>query len=163
MAQSSEVRAKKAYETFCAYFDGRNLKYDKESSEDGAYRINISGKGDDLTMKFLIVINPKYDLISILSQMPFNIDEDKLAYGAIATSIITDNLREGSFDFNVKTGAIYYRITSSYSQMEVTKELCAHLFEISTYTVDRYNDKLFMFAKGAMSTEEIYDFVHSDK
>jgi hypothetical protein len=159
MAQSSEVRAKKAYETFCAYFDGRNLKYDKEESQDGSYKINISGKGDDLTMKFLIVVNPKYDLISILSQMPFNVEEDKLVEGAIATAIITDNLREGSFDFNIDSGAIFFRITSSYMGMDVSKDLCAHLFEISTYTVDRYNDKLFMLAKGGYSTAELYKFV----
>ncbi len=153
-----ERRTKSAFDTFCAYFDGRNLKYTTETTETG-YKISISGKGDDLTMSFNIYFNSKYQLISILSQMPFNVEKEKIADGAVACAIITDNLREGSFDFNIDSGAIFFRITSSYMGMEVSHDLCAHMFEISTYTVDRYNDKLFMLAKGGYSTSELYKFV----
>ena len=153
-----EKRAEQAFKVFCGYFDGRNLKYTTEKTETG-YKINISGKGDDLNMSFGIYFNAKYQLISVLSQMPFNVEKDRIADGAVACAIITDNLREGSFDFNLDSGAIFFRITSSFMGMDVSKDLCAHLFEISTYTVDRYNDKLFMLAKGAYSTSELYKFV----
>ena len=163
MANNNEIRAKNAFETFCAYFDGRGLKYDRNDGGDGNYSISISGKGKDLSMNFFIAISAKNELLSILSEMPFTFEQNKIVEGVIATTIVTDLLREGSFDFDIKSGRIFYRLTTSFNQMEVTKELCAHMFEISTYTVDRYNDKLFMVAKGAMSSEEFYNFVHSNE
>ncbi|MBQ8882588.1 MAG: hypothetical protein IJY70_04260 [Clostridia bacterium] len=111
-------------------------------------------------MNFSIFFDIKNELISLLSQMPFDFDKEKVVEGALACAIVSDSLREGSFDFNIQNGRVFYRLTNTVEGMTVSRELCAHIFEISTYTVDKYNDKLFMVAKGAMSPQEFYNTVN---
>ena len=154
---TAEQRMNKAFKTFCAYLDGRNLKYDTEKTESGSSKISLSGKGKDLTISFSIFFDVKNELISLLSQMPFDFKSDKMIEGALACAIVSDNLREGSFDFNIANGRVFYRLTNTVKGMDVSRELCEHIFEISTLTVDNYNDKLFMVAKGMMTTQEFYD------
>ena len=151
------ARMKNAFKKFCAYLDGRQLKYQTEETETGNFKITLSGKGKDLTMNFSIFFDIKNELISLLSQLPFDFEQEKVVEGALACAIVSDNLREGSFDFNIQNGRCFFRLTNTVKGMDVSKELCEYIFEIATYTVDKYNDKLFMVSNGAMTPHEFYD------
>ena len=66
---------------------------------------------------------------------------------------------DGSFDYDFITGSIIFRLTSSYRESLIGKELLAYMLMCACYTIDEYNDKFLMVAKNEMTIEEILDFV----
>ena len=154
---TAQQRMNDAFKKFKDYFDGRGLKYGTEKSPSGNDVIEIGGKGKDLSMNFKITFDVKNEAIVLYSPMPFNFDEEKMVEGALVCSMLTDRFREGSFDFNVTQGSITFRLVNVVMGMTVSSELCAHMFELAVHTVDLYNDKLFMVAKGMLTPQEFYD------
>ena len=61
----------------------------------------------------------------------------------------------GSFDFNPATGGLFFRLTCSYRDSLISKAVYEYMLLVSCGTVDEYNDKLLMIAKGNMSLEEL--------
>ena len=74
-------------------------------------------------------------------------------------SYANNSLVDGSFDYNYLTGHIVFRMTSSYRESLVGKELFEYMLYCSCFTVDEYNDKFLMIAKSDMSNEEIVKYL----
>lgn len=144
-------QAKAVYSTILSVLDGRGWKYDQEEEKNTIF---LKLSGDDLPMDFVIRVLEEQQVISIISFMPTSMPEDKRVEGAIATTIITNQLADGSFDYDVSNGAIMYRITSSFKDSLIGEKLIGYMIDVSALTVDEYNDKLFMLAKGVLSLED---------
>ena len=144
-------QANAVYNTILSVLDGRSWKYDKKE-EDRVIFLKVTG--DDLPMDFVIRVLDEQQVISIISFMPTSRPEDKRVEGAIATTIITNQLADGSFDYDVSDGTIMFRITSSFKDSLIGETLIQYMIDISASTVDAYNDKLFMLAKGVLSLED---------
>ncbi len=154
---SSEVNmelAKRTFDTLVNMFETRNLKYDKNEEE----LIVRSGiKGDDLPIDFIVVVKPKNEVVQFLSKLPFNMPEDKIIDGAIAASAANYGLVDGSFDYNVMDGSIIFRLTSSYRDSILSEDLFEYMIMVSAATIDEYNDKFFMLAKGMIDIQKFIE------
>lgn len=154
---SSEVNmelAKRTFDTLVNMFETRNLKYDKNEEE----LIVRSGiKGDDLPIDFIVVVKPKNEVVQFLSKLPFNMPEDKVIDGAIAASAANYGLVDGSFDYNVMDGSIIFRLTSSYRDSILSEDLFEYMIMVSAATIDEYNDKFFMLAKGMIDIQKFIE------
>ena len=96
---SEELNMKQAqnvYETVCATLDARDWKYTRHDED---LAITCGVRGDDLPMDLVIIVNPKAQVVSVISQMPFKIPEDKRAEIAMAVCIANYGLVNGTFDF----------------------------------------------------------------
>lgn len=144
-------QANAVYSTILSVLDGRNWKYDQK---EGERVIFLKLNGDDLPMDFVIRVLEEQQVISIISFMPTSMPEDKRVEGAIATAIITNKLADGSFDFDISDGTIMFRITSSFRSSLIGETLIKYMIDVSSATVDEYNDKFFMLAKGVLSLED---------
>ncbi len=155
MATDKELKlAKSAYDNLCAIFDANNWKYKKD---DDALTLGIGMNGDDIPMYFEITCDADRQIISIISQLPFKMDEDKRIEGALATSYINYVLSDGNFDYNVLEGDILFRLTASFRESLIGKSLLEYMLELAICMVDQFNDSLLMLSKGQLSLEEFIE------
>lgn len=151
MAEEKFERAQKVYETLCANLDSKKWHYENNDEE---LKIECGVQGDDLPMELTIKIDVNRQLIMLLSHLPFVVSEDKRFDVAIATSVVNNGLVDGSFDFDITNGHMFFRMTSSFIESDIGSELFTYMISVSCATIDEYNDKIFMLAKGMMSIED---------
>ena len=141
-------QAKTVYQTLCQALDARKWRYQKNEAE---LTIEGGAQGEDLPMPIFIRVDPSLALITLLSHMPFPTPEEKRLEMAAGVSVVNFRLVDGSFDYNVKTGNLVFRMTTSFRESIVGAEVFNHMIGLSLFTVDRYNDKFLMLAKGLVT------------
>lgn len=151
MADEKLERAQKVYGTMCSTLDSHGWHYKKD--EEGL-SIECGAQGDDLPMEITIKVDAERQLILLLSHLPFVISEDKRLDVAIAVSAVNDKLVDGSFDYSIADGHMFFRMTSSFIESEIGNELFTYMLMVSCHTIDEYNDKFLMLGKGMMSIED---------
>lgn len=145
------------YDTICKMFDEKGFHY-KRFDEDLA--INCTVRGDDIPMELIFMVRADRQIVQLHSPMPFTVPEDKRVDIALATTVVNNMLIDGSFDFDFSKGKISFRLTASYIESILGKELFEYMLMVSAATIDEYNDKFMMMAKGMMSFEQ---FLNSNK
>jgi hypothetical protein len=119
-------------------------------------------KGEDLPIEFLLLVKPKNQVVQFISTLPFNMPEDKRVEGAIAVSVANYGLVDGSFDYDISDGEIRYRLTSSYRESILSDDLFEYMIMCAASTVDDYNDRFFMLAKGMIDVEKFVELENND-
>ncbi len=145
-------KAKKVFSTICRTLDKEEWKYDKDEEN---LIIESGAQGDDLPMKFRIIVNAENMLTSFISHIPVVIQEDKRLDIAVAVSIINNRIVDGSFDYDITSGHIFFRLTNSYIDCELGEDVFWYMLHCSLSTIDEYNDKFLMLAKGMITIEQL--------
>ena len=143
-----------AYVAFLDALNQRKWSYDRNDDE---LRIDIGVTGEDLPMDLIVRFDTEYQIIRLQSLIPFKMDESKRIEGSLATNYINYSLAVGSFDYNVTDGAIAFRLVQSFRNSYISSEICNYLIDVACYTIDKYNDKLFMLSKGNISMSEFIE------
>lgn len=148
-------QAKAVYETICKALDARSWNY-KRFDED--MTISCGARGEDLPMDILIVVNPRAQVVSVISPMPYKIAEEKRVDGALAVCIANYGLVNGSFDYDLSDGEIRFRMVSSFRESILSEELFDYMIMVTATTVDDYNDKFLMISKGMFTIEQFVEW-----
>ena len=157
MAELNMAKAKETYSVLCRMLDSREWHYDK-IEEDLVIKSGV--KGDDFPIDFIMRVNPRNEIVSFLSWMPFKVDESKRVDMALAVCAANYGLADGSFDFDLSDGTILFRLTSSYRGSILSEDLFEYMLMIAAATVDKYNDKFFMVSKGMITVQQ---FIESEQ
>lgn len=161
---AEEINMKNAKEVFDTLVKALNdLDWKFRKNEDDL--VIISGaKGDDIPIEFIVKVNPKNEVVQFLSKLPFNMPEDKRVDGAIAVCAANWTILDGSFDYDIREGEIIFRMTSSYrgsifseNVIFITKDLFEYMIMVAASTIDKYNDKFLMIAKGRMTVQQFIE------
>lgn len=156
MAEEKEImQAKATFDTLCNMLT--ETKWHYEADEDN-FVIKCGARGEDLPIELIIKVDPERLIISLLSQLPFQVPENKRVEMALAVSIANYGLVDGSFDYNFANGSIVFRMTSSFMESLIGKELFEYMLFVSCGVVDRFNDKFLMIIKDKMTIEELIKF-----
>jgi len=148
------IKAKEVYDTIVSMMDAIGWKYEKHEED---LVIKSGAQGDDLPMDLLLIVDPKSQIVQLISRMPFNVPEDKRFDAAVAICVANYGLKDGSFDYDINDGEIRFRLTSSYRESILSKELFVYMIGVSIGTIDQYNDKFFMLSKGVMSIQQFIE------
>ncbi|MBQ8515797.1 MAG: YbjN domain-containing protein [Ruminococcus sp.] len=151
--------AQSTYATVCKMFDAQGWHYDRHDDD---LVIHATMRGDDLPIEFLVIVDADRQLVSFISPMPFEVNEDKRMDMAIAVTVANYGLADGSFDYNLADGSIRFRMTSSFRESILGAELFEYMVFVACKTVDVYNDKFLMLAKGMMDIEKFIEMEMSD-
>lgn len=154
--QQSIKLAKQNYNALCAMLDSIKWKYQK--FDENLY-IDCSARGDDLAINVRIKFNTELELVTLYSPMPFDVEPAMRKKMAIAVSRANYGMVDGSFDYNEDNGKIIFRMTSSYSDSLLSKELFEYMLIVSCRTVDDYNDKFLDVCNKNMSIDQIINFI----
>ena len=144
--------------TVCEMLDDRQWRYQKDAEK---LKINCSATGDDLPIDIRFHVDAERDLVMFLSSLNFSVPEEMRETMVKAVSMINYSMVAGSFDFNPATGGLWFRLTSSYRDSLISKAVYDYMLGVSCSTVDEYNDKLLMIAKGNMSLQELKAFIEN--
>ena len=151
MADAQEIkRAQETYATLCSFLesDGWPVKKDDEN-----LTIDTSARGNDLAMPLTVKVRTDRQLVWLLSALPFEIPADKRLEIAAAASIVNFRLINGTFEFNIQTGKLYFRMTNSFIDTTLSPEIFKYMLYCSCSTVDDYNDKFEALAKGEIGVD----------
>lgn len=146
--------AQQVYRTLCAALDNRQWTYGKEEEE---LLVRFSVNGEDLPMRFIIVVDAERQQVRLLVAMPFAMSEDKRVEGAIAVCAVSGHLADGSFDYDIAEGRILYRQVASYAGSQVGEGLFQYLISCACQTVDEYNEQFLALDKGLISIADFID------
>ena len=150
MAIDKIASAKKTFATLCSMLDNNEWKYEKDEEN---LCIDCGAQGEDLPMPINIRIDTERQLILLLSHIPFSVNEDKRMETAIAVSIVNNRLVDGNFDYDITEGDLYFRMTNSFIDSEISEEAFKYMLYCSCMTIDEYNDKFLMLSKGLLPLE----------
>ena len=158
MATDKELRqAQNVYKIACDTLDDMGWVYNKDES---ILEIYTGAGGDDHTISIRICVEPEKNLVTILSEIEIGSDKDSMVPVSIAVSLINNRLVDGSFDYNILTGQMFFRITSSYKNSLISKEVFDYMVYIVCHTVDEYDGKLISLSKGEMNFDEFVEFIN---
>ena len=141
-------RATRTYNTLCASLDRRGWVYDRDDSK---LTVKSGASGDDLPMDLLFSIDTERQLVQMFSPISFTVNEDKRIDFSVAVTAINSSLVDGCVDYNITNGMLMFRITSSFIGSELSEDVFSYMLYCICSTVDEYNDKLLMLAKGELS------------
>lgn len=147
-------KAREVYNTLIAMLEEKNWKYDTEEEK---FLIHSSMSGEDFPITYIMLVDPKHEVVQFLSKLPGEMPEDKRVEGALAVCAANYGLCEGSFDYNLSDGAIFFRLTSNYSDSMISKTSLEHIMFVSAFTVDRYNDRFFLLSKGTINLQQFME------
>ena len=147
--------AQSVYETACRALDAREWKY-KRHDEDLV--LSCGARGEDLPMDILIMVNAKAQVVSVISQLPFKMSEEKRVDGALAVCVANYGLVNGTFDYDISDGEIRFRIVSSFRESILSEELINYMVMITAGTVDEYNDKFLALSTGIMDFQKFVEW-----
>ncbi len=145
------VQAKATYDTFCRMLDNNDWNYKKNEEK---LTIECGAQGDDLPMEITVKVDADRQVVMVLSHLPFVIKEDKRLEVAIAVSAINNALVDGCFDYDLANGRLYFRMTNSFLQSTLGEDAFKYLLYCSCQTIDEYNDRFLMLAKGMLTIEQ---------
>lgn len=152
MADEKQMKSAEAtYKLLCQMLDENDWKYEKN---DEKMVVHFIVQGDDIPMDFIAAIDADRYLIRIMSRLPFNFGEDARVAGAIVTGQVNYKLAEGSFEYDYTDGEVRFKLTSSYRDSLISKDLFNYMIQLACWTVDKYNDQFLLVAKGLLSADE---------
>jgi hypothetical protein len=147
--------AKSVYETACSALTNRDWKYTRHDDD---LTLSFGARGDDLPMDFVLMVNPRAQVISLFSPLPYKVAEEKRVEAALAVSVANYGLINGCFDYDLSDGEIRFRMCSSFRDSLIGEELINYMVVASAGTVDDYNDKFLMISKGIWGIEQFIEW-----
>lgn len=154
MEELNMAKAQEVFDLLCRTLDNRGLRYDKIEED---LMIKSVVNGEDIPIHFYMRVNPRNELVSFISWLPFKVQEDKRLDMALAICATNYGFADGCFDYNIEDGTIIFRLTSSYKDSMLSEALIDYMFMLSALTVDSYNDKYLMISKGLMTVQQFIE------
>ena len=145
------AQAKVAFDTFCRMLDNNEWSYNKNEEK---LMIESGAQGDDLPMEITVRIDADRQVVLVLSHLPFVIQEDKRLELAIAVSAVNNALVDGCFDYDLANGHVFFRMTNSFLESTLGEDVFKYMLYCSCQTIDEYNDRFLMLAKGMLTIEQ---------
>ena len=145
-------KARSVYDTVLKALDRMNWKYEMEESE---LAITTGAKGSDLPIDILIRVLPESEVVSLHVPFTYDVPDEHSIDVAIALSIANYGLIRGCFDYDITTGDIRFRIAAPFNGDTVLSEdVIEMLILMAATTVDTYQTKLLMVAKGVVTPSQ---------
>lgn len=148
-------QAQSVYETMCRSLENRDWKFTRHDED---LTVSCTVRGDDIPMDMVFIVNPRAQVVSLYSVMPFKIEEDKRMEAALAVCAANYGLVNGTFDYDLSDGEIRFRVVSSYRESILGEEVFNYMLVIASGTVDEYNDKFLMLSKGMLSVQQFMEW-----
>ena len=135
---------KKVFKLLCSMLDSIGWTYDKMEEK---LAIETSARGDDFPIHIRIGID----------------DDHKRQEGAVCAGAANYRIVDGAFDYDVRDGQILYRQNVCYRDAVISEETLKYLLNCACSTVDQYNDKMFMVAKGVLPLTDYINWAYGDQ
>ncbi len=151
----TEIRtAQDVFASICRMFDSLGWQYERHDND---LAVKCTVNGDDLPMDIVLIVHAERQLVTLLSPMPFPVPEERRRDMALAVAVANYGTVDGSFDFDLRTGEIRFRMTTSYIESNLSEAVFMYMTTCAAQVIDVYNDRFFMLSKGMLSVERFME------
>ena len=147
-------QANATFDTIVKTLEQREWKFDADKNK---LMIDTGVKGNDLPIPLKLCVDADRQLVILYSYLPVEIPENKRLEIALAISVINHSIVDGSFDYNAFNGNVVFRLTTSFKGSILSPELFDYMIDVSSITVDEYNDKIDDIVKGKLDLKQFID------
>jgi hypothetical protein len=154
MSLNNAEKAREIYDTLCSAVESFGWQFEKIEPR---LLVRFEVIGEVIPMRFALLVDEERKLVRLMSRLPFSIHEDKRIEGAIMTCAATSRLSNGCFDYEIRTGAITFRMVASYRESVVGEGMFRYMIDTARATVDEYNYQFYAVNAGLFSVEEFLD------
>ncbi len=147
---NKRIYADKVYNIICEAIENEFL-YEKDESN---RKITFGISGSELPTHFYIMVDESRQLIKLFSSLPFRFKPDKIIDACVAACFVSEKLTDGCFAVGINDGALIYKQTLSVFKSDVSHETVRNLINTAYNTVDIFNDKFLLLARGTITLEE---------
>ena len=142
-------KAQAVYATVLATLDKMKWVYDKNDEE---LAVTTGAKGTDLPIDIVIKVLPDVEVLSVQVPFVYDVPDEHSIDVAIAVTAANYGLIRGSFDYDMTTGDLRFRITAPFNgATTLAEEVVEMLVLIAATTADSYQTRLLMVAKGVVT------------
>lgn len=145
------TQAKSVYTTLCNALDYNNWKYERH---DEKLTIISGSLGEDLPIAFAVTVNADVGVVTLVSRLPLTVPKDKQVETAAAVAIANRGLAHGNFDYDLKEGHIFYRMSNSFRGCALGEGSMVYMISVGCQLVDNYNDRFLMLTKGMINLQQ---------
>ena len=156
MAAPNMRKAREVYGVLLGALEDRGWKY---SADENDFSVNYALENDDFSIGYSIALHLSNELIELYAVLPFEFSEDLITEGAVAVTAINYKLRDGSFDLDLNSGKLLFRLTSSYRDTLIGHGLFRYMMDVSANTVFDYVNLLYLLAEGEIDIDDFLDDV----
>ena len=147
---SDEMKMEQAlqvYQTLCKALEQNEWTYEKEEQK---LIVHFGLRGENVSMRFVIHVDAKRQMITLLSLMPVKMRESKRMEGAVAVGIANYGMLDGNFDYDLNDGAIAFRMTASFMDSQIGEGLYHYLIGCSAAMVEKYYGRFYALDQGTI-------------
>ncbi len=135
----------KVFGALCALLEELSWSYEKDEEK---YLARCTVQGEAFPIPLNIMVEPEQKLVVFLCPLPFEIPPQRRLDTALEVSRINCLLADGSFDFDITTGSLYFRITAGYFHCDLSPDAYRYLLSCALQTADGYAGRFLALARG---------------
>lgn len=142
------------FNTLCNVLNKHGFEYSKDEEK---LKVNSTAQKENSHIDFSFEIDADRMLVLLISHIPCIVPQKKRVDLAAAISFINNFTANGCFDFDIKTGNIFFRMTNGFFESLISEEVFEYMISCSLETIDEYSEQFIMLTDDLMSFEEFFD------
>lgn len=152
--EKMQAKSKEVFATLCRALDQEEWHYEKNEEE---LTVECGAKGDDFPIELKIKVDSTRYLVLVASSLAFTIPEEKRFDLAVASTYVNERLVNGSFDMNLGSGSMHFRMANSFIGCDISEDVFLYMIYTTCNTVDQYNDRFFLLCKNMITLEQFLE------
>ena len=150
-------KAISVFNALCSYLKKNDLSFD---ADEETLSVSLGFYTNDISVDFIINVDAQRQIFYVNSTLPFKMSKGNIKDGAVATSCVNESLLAGSFDFDVDTGSIRFRMVNCFKESLISEDVFDYALHVSLNTIDEFNDKFLLLEEGKLSVNDFFDLLH---
>ena len=143
--------ARVVFDNLCVTAESLGCAYEKNEK---AMCVSLSVRGDDLPIRMDVRVDAARSLVILISPIPIEVPQEKRLDMALAVCKVNRRLSDGSFDYDIGTGRLSFRIADSFIGKSTGGEVLEYMMYYARLAVDEYNDRFLLLSCGRIDTEQ---------
>jgi len=146
MEEMNRKIAQNVYDMIISTLKSKDYSFLQSDGMKVAFQI----EADDTPIVFSVVIDAERRLIRMIAGYSITFPQERRLDGAIATCSTNCNLVAGGFDYDYETGAVVFRISTSFAGSIISPDVFLYMVHRAYSACVLYDKKLERLAKGEL-------------
>ena len=152
MDKNDKKAAVNEFDALCAALEDRGWDFEKNKDD---FSVGFTANGKDMPVEVTLKINPELMTVSAFAAPPVQTPEGMDEQLAVATVILNDGVIHGNFDYDKNGRRIIFRVSTSYRDTALDKEVYLYLIAAAFTSVDQTASTIKALCDGTLAVEQM--------
>ena len=144
-------KSKEIFESFCEYLRSNECRFNKDDENLVVFFII---KSDNIEIKFIAQTDVGRETLRVMAMLPVNFGSGKRIDGAMVTTIASSGMANGSFDYDISSGNVMFKISESYMGSKISPAVYDYMVDCAMMTIAEYFGKFLAVSEGKMTVPQ---------